>query len=253
VTGKIPVGNLGTIEFVASVGSNQNGSGDVDNQTSTCFDVTYKDKNGRVIGRGKLKPGLNRGVIPAGTKKFRGVSVSCDDDTDDVVARGPGRPPIGWDREIPYRVFGGPLDFDEQSPDGNAVFSFVVRAHTPNEAEALASATIEQPIGTSIDPRVTVQALYKAELNATSASIVVQGREQFVAFGMDVNGVTDYATLGRGAVQTQVGPDLWMIEAPVAYSDVHGMNSWNDVVLRAQHAGDTGLQLTNYGMILRPE
>jgi hypothetical protein len=250
--GKIPLGPMGTIEFSLNVGGS--GRGEVDNQTSTCFDVAYKDKNGRVIGTGKLKPGLNRVVIPAGTKKFVGVSVVCDDDNeDDLVARGPGRPRIGWDREIPYRVVGGPLDFDERSPDGNAVYSFVVRAHDPNEAEALVSATLEQPIGTTIDSRVTIQSFYKTELNSASGSIVAQAREPFVAFGMDVNGVTDYATLGHGAVQTQVGPDLWMVEAPVDYSDIHGMNSWNDTVLRTQRPADPGMQITSYGMILRPK
>ena len=246
-TGTTEIEGVGTISWGARV---EGGWGDFHNETDRCAEVEFRDNAGNVTGKAKVRPGANPGVVPPGSKKSEVTTVPCEGEGQQPDAgSAPGMRHLRWDHSTPYVVFGGPLEFEEDSPDDNAFYSFVVRAHSIEEAQALTATMLAQPIGTPIDPRVTILTYFRAIMGPTSASVIAIAREPFVGFEMDVNGIANYATLDSGASQRRLSADLWIVEAPVAYSDIHGLNQWNDVVLRTQQSGEPQPVQSSYAMI----
>jgi len=147
-----------------------------------------------------------------------------------------------------YFVMGGPLWFDRDSIRENAVYSFTVMASTQDEAVQLSAETVTAPIGSSIDPRVVVDTLFKAYEEGGSAHLVSIAQRPFSTFEVDFNGEINYATLSDGASQTDLGNGVWRIDVPVSSADIHGYDEWNWATFRTQHGNNSALRDTYYAL-----
>lgn len=234
----------GDVTFSGHVGLNE-GTFNAQNNTSKCFKITFKDGAGNVTGSVTLSPGGGSGTIPAGTTNWEAKESPCPG------LQGPthGYHEIAFDRMQNFITWGGPMTFEENSPTGNALYSFVVRAHSQDEAESITHAVLTSPIGTQIDPRVSVWLYNRTEMHAGSASLFSIAKSQFSAWEMDLNGQADYATLQNGnAVQSRLGPNLWAVEVTVPFTDMNGTDVWNTGWFRYQQGSLPNLQ-ANYQML----
>jgi hypothetical protein len=236
------------------------GEWEADNPTRFCFELKFLDPSGNEVGSTLIGPGASEGSVPPTASRWQATRVPCppqgggDDDgarnlggTIWAPEQAPGsalqRGAVGDDPiegriyPLEYAVQGGPLWFDRDSTNENALYVFSIRARSAEQAAEIAETTIEAPIGESLDPRVSVHAFFKATEGLASASVFAISKVPLTVFEMDVNGVANYATLGQGASQSSTASGTWIVEAPVSMLDIHGYGEWNSLALRTR-AGD---------------
>lgn len=240
---------LGPVNVDINASLNQAGSFNMNNSSSLCFELSFFNAAGAKIGSATITPGPNSGPVPAGTSKWSAASVPCPQ-------AGHGRAHGGHLQEYPgasdFTVFGMPIDFDANDPTANAVYSFVVHARNSTEAAWIASAQIHRPVGSAIDPRISVGTLLQTVVGQTGVSIVSLSGSRAASFEMDVNGHANYATLGAGSSVVHFASGTWGVEAPVWYGDINAYGSWNEVAVRASTVDNPAVQTTDVAMLYTP-
>jgi len=236
VAGKVPTPGGGEITFNGSVSADGTQPYQTQNNTGKCFKLKFYDKDGNQTGEADVGAGGGGGSVPAGSTSYGATEQPCGGGGSQQQSGG-YRHSIGWNHLRYFTCFGLPLRYDENSPTGNASYSFVVRAHDQAEADLITQATLRAPMGQPIDPRVQVLWWSRVSANASGAHVYSLSRTAFRAFEMDFNGTENYAVLGVNATQSEPVTGVFVVDAPVALSDVQGFDHWNSSAFRYQLGG----------------
>lgn len=256
------VAKAGDVSFSGRVGVGDN-TFDADDEGNDCYEINWYDASGTQVGTANIRPGANHGPIPPGATSWTAVKKRCPSHAggggggsgggmtefplESMALDGQGQLTNGGNLDAGRRlaarpgftVIGAPLWFDLDSTNDNAIYEFSIRCGTADEALILARQAITSPIGTDVDPRITIVSWFRDVQGGGSTRLVGISRDPWTTFQAGLNGNINYADLASNtnAVQSQLPNGLWKIECNVNLLDVNGDGSWNQAAILHRHAG----------------
>lgn len=256
--------NIAGVRMQNTTRFSTDGSTSVTNDTGKCFEVKWYGSSGQEVGSTMLVPGANHGAIPAGATTWTAVEKPCP-----PTAGGGGgmqtdssEPP---DRALTgniqggvarlsalseFLVIGAPILFDDASPVGNAMYEFRIRASGADEAIGLARQAVTSPLGSAIDPRITIVHWLRTRVAEHDGRSISLARSPFASFEVEWNDDPAFADLStaNNAVPCSIGSGLWAVTSSVNASDVNGDGEWNRVVVRQAHGDSAGVGVLEFAM-----